>query len=71
MNEQSVKFSAIMFNSRNSRKELAESSAQRHSRYLGREMWVGVFREDFQKASWNQTLKGKKGARGRTVGSTQ
>lgn len=60
MNEQSIKFSAIVFNSINLREELAEPNAQRHSRYLGREAWFGVFREEFQKASWNWTLKVRK-----------
>lgn len=34
-------------------------------------MWVGDFREEFQKVSWNQALKGKKRARGRPRRSTK
>lgn len=34
-------------------------------------MWVGDFREEFQKVSWNQALKGKKRARGRPGRSTK
>lgn len=57
MNEPIIKFSAIVFDSGNSRKELDEPRSQSHSRNLGREVLVGVFREGFQKMFLKLGLK--------------